>query len=72
MGSSIASDSEYDQIAFFPGETQNDFTGQHGVFDFDWVLFEDLWNARGEKDYNAYLRYYLSDHRPMWMEFRTQ
>ena len=56
MGSSIASDSEYDQIAFFPGETQADFTGQHGVFDFDWVLFADLWNARSEKDYNAYLR----------------
>ena len=29
-------------------------------------------DSRGEKDYNAYLRYYLSDHRPMWMEFRTQ
>lgn len=71
IGSTLVSDKHYDQIAFFPGATQADFTGNHGVFDYDAVVFPDLWQNRGKKDFDAYLRYYLSDHRPMWMEFRT-
>lgn len=72
VGSNLAADKHYDQIAFFPGETQADFTGNHGVFDFDQVIFPDLWNnGQGEKRFNAYVKYYMSDHRPMWMEFRT-
>ena len=27
-----------------------------------------FWNNK--KNFNAYLRYYMSDHRPMWMEFK--
>lgn len=69
IGSSIASDSQYDQIAFFPGETQDQFTGNMGVFDFDGALFKTLWDSRGRTDFLAFLRYYLSDHRPMWAEF---
>jgi hypothetical protein len=69
VGSSIASDSHYDQIAFFPGETQDQFTGSMGVFDFDGALFKTLWESRGRTDFLAYLRYYVSDHRPMWAEF---
>ena len=69
VGSAIASDSHYDQIAFFPGETQQDFV-RSGVFDFDGCLFTDLWDDRGEKDFMAYARYYISDHRPLWAEFR--
>lgn len=73
MGSNLAGDAQYDQIAFFPGDTQADFTGNHGIFDFDKALFPDLWNnGTGKKKFETYLRYYLSDHRPMWMEFRTQ
>jgi endonuclease/exonuclease/phosphatase family metal-dependent hydrolase len=70
IGSSIASESHYDQIAFFPGETKQDFTGQSGVFDFDGALFGDLWESRGRTDFLAYSRYYVSDHRPLWAEFR--
>jgi exonuclease III len=69
VGSSIASDAQYDQVAFFPGQTATRFTGHKGVFDYDKVVFPDLWQARGQADFNAYLRYYLSDHRPMWVEF---
>lgn len=69
VGSSIASDSHYDQIAFFPGETQDAFL-RSGVFDFDGCLFSDLWEQRGSKDFLAFTRYYVSDHRPMWAEFR--
>lgn len=72
MGSNLAGDAYYDQIAFFPGETQTHFTGNHGVFDFDAVVFPDLWNGgQGKKNFDTYVRYYISDHRPMWMEFRT-
>jgi endonuclease/exonuclease/phosphatase family metal-dependent hydrolase len=68
IGSSIASDNRYDQIAFFPGHTSDCFTGKLGVFDFDAVLFSELWETR-RGDFNAYLRYFVSDHRPMWMQF---
>lgn len=72
MGSNLEGDAAYDQIAFFPGDTQADFTGNHGVFDFDKVVFPDLWNnGKGKKKFTSYIKYYLSDHRPMWMEFRT-
>lgn len=68
VGSSIASDHQYDQIAFLPGETKNCFTGRKGVFDFDGVIFRKLWEGRGERDFRDYLRYYISDHRPMWIQ----
>ena len=69
-GSTIASDNEYDQIAFFPGETADEFTGNTGVFDFDGAIFSSLFATRSLQDFLAYLRYYISDHRPMWAEFR--
>jgi endonuclease/exonuclease/phosphatase family metal-dependent hydrolase len=68
MGSSIASDAHYDQIAFFPGTTRQDFTGQTGVFDYDKVVFPDLWQA-SEARFKTYCKYYVSDHRPMWAQF---
>ncbi len=71
IGSSIATDSHYDQIAFFPGETRDDFTGRSGVFDFDGALFRPLWESRTPREFLAYLRYYISDHRLLWAEFRT-
>ena len=42
VGSTITSDAHYDQIAFFPGDVQQAFTGNMGVFDYDQVLFPDL------------------------------
>ncbi|WCB96314.1 hypothetical protein DSM104299_05071 [Baekduia alba] len=71
IGSSIASDNQYDQVAFFPGESMTRFTGQMSVFDFDGALFQDLLAQRGRDDFLAWMRYYLSDHRPLWAEFRT-
>ena len=43
IASAISSDSNYDQIAFFPETTQNRFTGLKGVFDYDAVIFPDLY-----------------------------
>jgi endonuclease/exonuclease/phosphatase family metal-dependent hydrolase len=70
IAAAIASDNEYDQIMFFPGSTGADFTGNIGVFDFDGGIFPSLWNNHTENQFKAYLRYYISDHRPLWAEFR--
>ena len=70
IASNLANDAYYDQIAVLPKTTQNSFSGHKGVFDFDAVLFPDLWSdGKNKKNFDAYLRYYISDHRPMWMEF---
>jgi endonuclease/exonuclease/phosphatase family metal-dependent hydrolase len=71
IGSAIASDSYYDQIAFFPGSTKSRFTGASNVFDFDGALFADLWQARPGSPFLSYVRYHISDHRPLWAEFET-
>jgi endonuclease/exonuclease/phosphatase family metal-dependent hydrolase len=68
LGSSLVDDKHYDQVAFFPGPTRDAFTGQLGVFDYDAVIFKELWETRGKKDFNAYCRYYISDHRPLWFQ----
>ncbi len=70
IGSSIVNDAQYDEVAFFPGDTATRFTGKKGIFDYDTVIFPDLWQSRGKSDFDAYLRYYMSDHRPMWVEFK--
>lgn len=63
----------YDQIAFFPN-TKEYFTAKSGVFDFDAVIFKKLWDdpARTQKQFNAYVRYYFSDHRPLWAELHPR
>ena len=71
IGSAIASDSYYDQIAFFPGPTKGRFTGATNVFDFDGALFQDLWQKRPGDPFLSYLRFHISDHRPLWAEFQT-
>jgi endonuclease/exonuclease/phosphatase family metal-dependent hydrolase len=60
----------YDQIAFFPG-LQRYLSGAVGVFDFDSAILPDLWSSRGRKDFNAFVRYHFSDHRPLWAELRA-
>jgi endonuclease/exonuclease/phosphatase family metal-dependent hydrolase len=63
----------YDQIAFFPN-TKEYFTAKSGVFDFDAVVFKKLWEDEGrtQQQFNAYVRYYVSDHRPFWAELRPR
>jgi endonuclease/exonuclease/phosphatase family metal-dependent hydrolase len=69
--SNIVNDKQYDQIAFFPGSTQEKFTQRSGVFDFDGALFRTLWEQCSQTDFLAYMRYYISDHRMMWAEFQV-
>jgi endonuclease/exonuclease/phosphatase family metal-dependent hydrolase len=69
VGTNLAGDADYDEIAFFPGRTADDFTGAMGVFDFDNAVFPNLFQAN-ETHFFQYVRYYIADHRPMWAEFR--
>ncbi|HEV8357140.1 MAG TPA: hypothetical protein VGQ17_10290 [Gemmatimonadales bacterium] len=47
IGSSIASDNQFDQVAMFPKTTQAWFV-DIGVFDYDGVIFHELWTAKGQ------------------------
>ena len=78
IGSNLAGDADYDEIAFFPSRTGSDFI-QMGVFDFDKAVFPDLWppydmpsaeRKPKEENFFKYIRYYLADHRPLWAEFK--
>jgi endonuclease/exonuclease/phosphatase family metal-dependent hydrolase len=72
VGTNLAGDSHYDEIAFFPSRTSEDYTGRIGVFDFDNALFTDLWNqsqTSDKKNFFKYIRYSIADHRPLWAEF---
>lgn len=66
-----AKDRHYDALAFFPAQTADGFTGTLGVFDFDNVVFPDLY-AEDPVRFYKYIRYCLSDHRPLWIEIQRQ
>jgi endonuclease/exonuclease/phosphatase family metal-dependent hydrolase len=73
IASSISTDANYDQIAFLPKTTKQCFTGLKGVFDYDTAIFPELWkNGTNVKHFRSYLRYYISDHRPMWVQLSVQ
>lgn len=69
-GSSLGGHKHYDQMAFFPGRTK-EFNERIGPFDFDNAVFRKLWNPKRPAPFLAYTRYYISDHRPLWAEFRV-
>jgi endonuclease/exonuclease/phosphatase family metal-dependent hydrolase len=73
ISSAISSDSNYDQIAFLPDTTRDLFTGIKGVFDYDMVIFPELWkDGKNKRNFKSYLRYYISDHRPMWVQLKIR
>ncbi|TVZ40293.1 Endonuclease/Exonuclease/phosphatase family protein [Alteromonadaceae bacterium 2753L.S.0a.02] len=77
-GSNLGNDKTYDQIAFAPTSLKNRIV-KHGVFDFDSAVFSNKWrelistqtHASAVKAFNPYLKRYLSDHRPIWVELRS-
>ena len=58
-------------VMSFPGPTQDQFTGAMSVFDFDGALFRDLYGSHTRTQFLAYMRFHVSDHRPLWVEFKT-
>jgi endonuclease/exonuclease/phosphatase family metal-dependent hydrolase len=72
-GSNTRDDADYDQMAVFPGPIK-DAIDQVGIFDFDGAVFRELWgdgSDRDQKRFFAYVQYYLSDHRPLWMSLKV-
>ncbi|MDF1874065.1 endonuclease/exonuclease/phosphatase family protein [Vannielia sp.] len=70
IGTTITEGKQYDQLAFFPGGAGVAFVSD-GVFDFDGAIFADLWDSRTPSEFAAFMRYHISDHRPIWAEFIT-
>ncbi|QDC11386.1 hypothetical protein FHY55_20085 [Oceanicola sp. D3] len=70
IGTVITEGKHYDQLAFFPGDAGQAFV-QKGVFDFDGAVFADLWQSRTPAEFDAFTRYHISDHRPIWAQFIT-
>jgi endonuclease/exonuclease/phosphatase family metal-dependent hydrolase len=69
MGSSLAGDKAYDQVAFQAGGMQDAYTNS-GVFDFD---REPFFLAAWDKDHDYFyttVKYHIADHRPLWAEFK--
>ncbi|WP_321528556.1 endonuclease/exonuclease/phosphatase family protein [Sedimenticola selenatireducens] len=69
MGSNLAGDKDYDQVAFHAGGMQEAYGGHSGVFDFDHdPFFTDAWTI-GPDYFNNAVKYHIADHRPLWAEF---
>lgn len=68
--SNISNDQQYDQIAFLPGSKSRILSD--GIFPFDNAVFADIYNNRTPGEFRGYIKYYISDHRPMWIELDTQ
>lgn len=72
IGTTITEGKHYDQLAFLPGDAGQAFI-RDGVFDFDGSIFAALWNDpnRDTRDFEAFVRYHISDHRPIWAQFEA-
>lgn len=73
-GRTVGFHKDYDQLVMFP-DTKMRSRAKKGVFDFDTVVFSDLWSdkdRRRQLRFFDYLRYYISDHRVLWTSFDTR
>jgi endonuclease/exonuclease/phosphatase family metal-dependent hydrolase len=69
MGSNLSGDKDYDQVAFHSGEIKEAYRGASGVFDFDHdPFFRIAWDTSPDY-FNKTVKYHISDHRPLWIEF---
>ena len=68
--SNINNDQQYDQIAFLPGTKSRILSD--GIFPFDNAAFADIYNTKTAVAFRGYIKYYISDHRPMWIELNIQ
>lgn len=67
VASNIKNDAHYDQMAMFPGKL-NKAVQDMGVFDFDGAVFAKFWDPTKQKLFEDNVKYYLSDHRPLWAQ----
>ncbi|MCP3667251.1 MAG: endonuclease/exonuclease/phosphatase family protein [Gammaproteobacteria bacterium] len=70
MGSNLAGDKDYDQVAFHAGGMGDAYSGHSGVFDFDRApFFADAWSV-GADYFTTVVKHHIADHRPLWVEFK--
>ncbi len=77
-GSNLGNDKTYDQIALAPTSLRGKVS-QFGVFDFDNAIFSSNWDAleaemshsKATARFASYVKFHISDHRPLWMQLRT-
>ncbi len=67
-GTNVAGDRDYDQIAIVPGLKNR--VEASGVFDFDGAIFRGIWNEQASSYWRTCTKYYISDHRPLWVQLR--
>ncbi|MEA2361322.1 MAG: hypothetical protein QOD71_467 [Thermoleophilaceae bacterium] len=70
IGTAVRSENHYDHLLFFPTATEADLE-QVGVFDFDAVIFHDLWQSKTPNEFNDYVIWAISDHRPLWAQLKA-
>ncbi len=63
----VSNTADYDQIAVTPGMMSR--IKEIGVFDFDGALFADIFDPSASSYWRTCAKYYISDHRPLWMQF---
>ena len=78
-GSNVDKNKRYDQIAYLQGLAGMAHTGRAGVFDFyehiyrdaDAAVFQPEMAKTNLKQFRTWRTYQLSDHLPMWAEFKV-
>ncbi len=78
-GSNVAKNRHYDQIAYYEKLYGMTSTGRAGVFDFyehvyrkaDEDTYRSLWQRTRARGFREWRTYQMSDHLPMWAEFRV-
>ena len=64
----VSNSADYDQIAGAPGLMTK--IVNEGVFDFDGAIFANIFDANAPGYWRRCAKYYISDHRPLWMQFK--
>jgi len=78
-GSNLDGSKTYDQLAITPGAVKTRTLG-YDVFDFDNAVFKAKWDELEQKHgtkganpkFNKYVKFHISDHRPLWMQLITE
>ncbi len=77
-GSNVDKDKHYDQIAYYRKLSGMAPTGRAGVFDYyehvyreaDETAYRAIWKKTKARGFRDWRTYQMSDHLPMWIEFR--
>ncbi|MEP3280496.1 MAG: endonuclease/exonuclease/phosphatase family protein [Stappiaceae bacterium] len=77
-GTNLGNDKTYDQIALSPTGLSGKVS-KFGVFDFDNAIFKSKWedldaqfsHSKATSLFARYMKFHISDHRPLWVQMRT-